>query len=176
VFSYAEFAGRARRLVSALARRRIGVGDTVAVMAPNVPAMDPVLELIGDVAQCIPAHEPVVAVGVEEPDDALGLLERLDHPVEQDPIKASVPEPNATLVMLVERVHGVLPRGEIPGAYRHERVYGRWPFPARLGPGRRRRDHVKITGGAQPRASAASDPRGHLHALHRRDIKGEALG
>ena len=39
VFSYAEFAGRARRLASALARRGIGVGDTVAVMAPNVPAM-----------------------------------------------------------------------------------------------------------------------------------------
>ncbi len=39
VFTYAEFAGRARRLASALARRGIGVGDTVAVMAPNVPAM-----------------------------------------------------------------------------------------------------------------------------------------
>src|SRR5262245_56735861 len=39
VFTYAEFYARARRLASALSRRGIGVGDTVAVMAPNVPAM-----------------------------------------------------------------------------------------------------------------------------------------
>ena len=38
-FTYAEFAARARRLGSALAGRGIGPGDTVAVMAPNVPAM-----------------------------------------------------------------------------------------------------------------------------------------
>src|SRR5262245_17374965 len=39
VFTYAEFDARARRLASALVRRGIGPGDTVAVMAPNVPAM-----------------------------------------------------------------------------------------------------------------------------------------
>ena len=39
VFTYAELGARARRLASALARRGIGVGDTVAIMAPNVPAM-----------------------------------------------------------------------------------------------------------------------------------------
>ena len=38
-FTYAEFAARARRLGSALAGRGIGRGDTVAIMAPNVPAM-----------------------------------------------------------------------------------------------------------------------------------------
>src|SRR5262249_11509571 len=38
-FTYAEFAARCRRLASALRRRGIGRGDTVAVMAPNVPAM-----------------------------------------------------------------------------------------------------------------------------------------
>jgi fatty-acyl-CoA synthase len=38
-FSYAELAGRCRRLASALVRRGIGVGDTVAIMAPNVPAL-----------------------------------------------------------------------------------------------------------------------------------------
>jgi len=36
--SWAETYGRCRRLASALARRGVGVGDTVAVMAPNVPA------------------------------------------------------------------------------------------------------------------------------------------
>jgi fatty-acyl-CoA synthase len=38
-FSYAEFHARCRRLATALARRGVGRGDTVAIMAPNVPAM-----------------------------------------------------------------------------------------------------------------------------------------
>ncbi len=38
-FTYAEFYQRCRRLASALDRRGIGKGDTVSVMAPNVPAM-----------------------------------------------------------------------------------------------------------------------------------------
>jgi len=37
--SYRAFAARARRLASALARRGIGSGDTVAVMAPNIPPL-----------------------------------------------------------------------------------------------------------------------------------------
>ncbi len=37
--SWAETYARARRLASALARRGVGRGDTVAVMAPNIPAM-----------------------------------------------------------------------------------------------------------------------------------------
>jgi fatty-acyl-CoA synthase len=38
-FTYAAFYARARRLASALRRRGLAPGDTVAVMAPNVPAM-----------------------------------------------------------------------------------------------------------------------------------------
>ncbi len=38
-YTYAELYARCRRLASALKRRGIGAGDTVAVMAPNVPAM-----------------------------------------------------------------------------------------------------------------------------------------
>jgi fatty-acyl-CoA synthase len=38
-YTYAELYARSRRLASALLRRGIGVGDTVAVMAPNVPPM-----------------------------------------------------------------------------------------------------------------------------------------
>ena len=37
--SYVEFYARCRRLASALTRRGIGASDTVAVMAPNVPAI-----------------------------------------------------------------------------------------------------------------------------------------
>jgi fatty-acyl-CoA synthase len=38
VLAYAEFAARCRRLASALSRRGVGPGDTVALMAPNIPA------------------------------------------------------------------------------------------------------------------------------------------
>jgi fatty-acyl-CoA synthase len=38
-FTWKETYGRSRRLASALARRGIGTGDTVAVMLPNIPAM-----------------------------------------------------------------------------------------------------------------------------------------
>ena len=37
--SYAQFYARCRRLASALAKRGVGVGDTVSVMLPNVPPM-----------------------------------------------------------------------------------------------------------------------------------------
>jgi fatty-acyl-CoA synthase len=38
-FTYDEFFTRCRRLADALRRRGIGLGDTVSVMAPNVPAL-----------------------------------------------------------------------------------------------------------------------------------------
>ena len=38
-FTYAEFYERCRRLASALVKRKIGLGDTVAVIAPNIPPM-----------------------------------------------------------------------------------------------------------------------------------------
>ena len=38
-YSYREFGERCRRLASALARRGVGVGDTVSVMAPNCPTL-----------------------------------------------------------------------------------------------------------------------------------------
>ncbi len=38
-YTYREFGERVRRLASVLAARGIGRGDTVAIMAPNVPAM-----------------------------------------------------------------------------------------------------------------------------------------
>jgi fatty-acyl-CoA synthase len=38
-YTYAQFHARCLRFASALARRGIGLGDTVAVMAPNIPAL-----------------------------------------------------------------------------------------------------------------------------------------
>ena len=49
-YTYAQFRERVRRFASQLARRGIGRGDTVAVMAPNVPAL-------------LEAHYAVPAVG-----------------------------------------------------------------------------------------------------------------
>ncbi|MBO6904874.1 MAG: acyl-CoA synthetase, partial [Parvibaculum sp.] len=37
--NYAEFYARCRKLASALSKRGIGLGDTVSVIAPNIPAM-----------------------------------------------------------------------------------------------------------------------------------------
>jgi fatty-acyl-CoA synthase len=38
-YTYREFEARCRRFASALAKRGVGRGDTVAVMAPNIPAL-----------------------------------------------------------------------------------------------------------------------------------------
>jgi fatty-acyl-CoA synthase len=38
-YTYAQFLERARRLASSLARAGVGKGDTVAIMAPNIPEM-----------------------------------------------------------------------------------------------------------------------------------------
>ena len=37
--TYAELYARCRRLAGALAGRGVGIGDTVSLMAPNVPEM-----------------------------------------------------------------------------------------------------------------------------------------
>ena len=55
-FSYGEFRDRCHRLASALVRRGIGEGDTVAVMAPNVPAMLEAhygVPMVGAVLNCL---------------------------------------------------------------------------------------------------------------------------
>jgi len=52
------------------------------------PPFQPALKLLGNVAQRVPAHRVKLPVGVEEADDALRLLERLNQPVQQDAIKA----------------------------------------------------------------------------------------
>jgi hypothetical protein len=72
--------------------------------------------LSGDVTEDGFAHRVELAIGVEEPDDALGLLKRLNQPVEQNAIEAPVRQTNAMGVMLVEGVHGSLQVLEQPGS------------------------------------------------------------
>jgi hypothetical protein len=74
------------------------------------------VELIRDFSQHIPAHRVLISIGAEESDYPLGLLERLNDAVEQNPIKAAISESNAILVMLEECVHGKLLCGETPRA------------------------------------------------------------
>ena len=45
------------------------------------------------------------SIGSEKPHHSLGLLERLDKAVEQNPVKTLIAEANAVLVMFVERIH-----------------------------------------------------------------------
>src|SRR6202022_108262 len=78
--------------------------------------LPPVVELISDFSQHIPAHRVLISIGAEESDYPLGLLERLNDAVEQNPIKAAISESNAILVMLEECVHGKLLWGETPRA------------------------------------------------------------
>ena len=68
----------------------------------------------------------MIPIGAEESDHAFGLLEGLDEPVEQNPVKAAIPETNAILVMLVESVHGELLCGEIPRSIASQRFL--WAF------------------------------------------------
>ena len=49
-YTYREFEVRCRRFASVLAARGVGRGDTVAVMAPNVPALLELAVAVGTVA------------------------------------------------------------------------------------------------------------------------------
>src|SRR6516162_7318372 len=72
-------------------------------------SLHPDLKLVGGATQHVSADRIEVPIGIEEPDHSLGLLKRLDQSIEEYPIKASIAEPNAVLVMFVEGVHGRLP-------------------------------------------------------------------
>src|SRR6202011_6181011 len=83
-----------------------------------------VLKLAGDFAHPVPAYRILLAIRVEETDNALRLLKRLNEAVQQKPVKTPVTESDTILVMLVESVHGPLLCGEIPGAKLHGRLLG----------------------------------------------------
>src|SRR6266478_5564979 len=104
---------------------KVGLDEVVASTFGSFPDGDvpllatilhPVVELVSDFPQHIPADRVLMAIGAEESDYPLGLLERLNDAVEQNPIKAAISESNAILVMLEEYVHGKLLCSEIPRA------------------------------------------------------------
>jgi hypothetical protein len=46
--------------------------------------------MLGNATQCLPAHRIELPVSVEEADNPLRLFERLDQPVQQNPIEAMI--------------------------------------------------------------------------------------
>jgi len=69
------------------------------------PSLEPSLELLGNAPQRAPTHWIKLPIRVEEANDALRLLERLNQSIQKDAIKATVVPTNAVLVVFIERVH-----------------------------------------------------------------------
>src|SRR5271166_4580997 len=101
--------------------------------------LHPPVELVSDLGQQLAAHRELIAIGTEEADDALGLLEGLNQAVEQDAVEATIARPNAMLMVLVEGVHEELQSVSTPkrtpatplraDAYFYEQGYqGRSPW------------------------------------------------
>src|SRR5579863_1191262 len=72
------------------------------------PVFRPVLKLIGDLGQHVPAHREFLPVGGEEANGSFGLLKGLDQTIQQNSVETTIVEPDAILVMFVKGVHGNL--------------------------------------------------------------------
>jgi hypothetical protein len=59
--------------------------------------LHPVLKLLGDVSQHIPANGVLISIGAEESHNPFRLLKGLYETVEKNPVKAAIPETNAIL-------------------------------------------------------------------------------
>jgi hypothetical protein len=66
---------------------------------------DPVVKLSGDVAQEVARDALAVPVGVEEADDPLRLLKRLNEAVQEQPVETAVAELDTARMMLDKGVH-----------------------------------------------------------------------
>src|SRR6266705_2978129 len=82
----------------------------------------PVLVLVGNLVEKIACHTFPLPVGVEEADDAFGLLKRLDQSVQKQSVETPIGEANVILVVLEKGVHGNLQCSELPGEYTRERL------------------------------------------------------
>ena len=69
------------------------------------PRLQPSLELLGNAPQRVPAHWVQLPIRIEEANDALWLLERLNQPIQQNAIKTAIMPTNAVLVVFIEGVH-----------------------------------------------------------------------
>jgi fatty-acyl-CoA synthase len=96
--SYAEFYARTRRLASALARRGIGRGDTVSVLAANTPAM---LEAHYGVPMCggvlntlnTRLDAPIIAFSLDHADAKVVIVDREFSKVMKDALALAKVKP-----------------------------------------------------------------------------------
>jgi hypothetical protein len=70
--------------------------------------LDPVLKLLGDIAQAVASNPLALPIGIEEADHSFGLLKRLDQPVQKNPIETTVAKFDAILMVFAEGVHRLL--------------------------------------------------------------------
>src|SRR6266702_2106876 len=69
------------------------------------PVLGPVVKLRRNLTQDITGDRIQLAVRVEKSDDAFRLLKRLNDPIQQNAIEASVMKTDVILMVLVESVH-----------------------------------------------------------------------
>ena len=86
------------------------------------PILEPILKLLGDIAQTVSRDSLALAIGIKETDDPLGLLEGLNQSVQKNAVKTAVTELYAILVMFAEGVHRLVLCCQRPGTYRGERL------------------------------------------------------
>ena len=86
--------------------RRIQNGRTP--LLATVP--DPVLKLLGDIAQAVASNPFALSIGIKEADHSLWLLKRLNQPVQKNPIKTTVAKFDAIVMVFSEGVHRLFPR------------------------------------------------------------------
>jgi hypothetical protein len=55
------------------------------------------------------SHPLTLAIGIEKADYSLGLLKRLNQSIQKNPIKTTVGEFDAILVMFAEGIHELAP-------------------------------------------------------------------
>src|SRR5260370_30570493 len=84
--------------------------------------LNPVVVLRSDVTPHLSTDGINLVRGPEQAYRPLFLLKGLDRRVEQDTIEATIHKTDVILMVFVEGVHGILQRGQIPGAYSTERL------------------------------------------------------
>jgi len=92
--SYAQMRTRCRRLASALKRRGVGKGDTVSVMAPNVPAL-------------LEAHYGVPLAGA--------VLNALNYRLDADTIRFILGHANSKVLLTDREFSPVIARAHLSG-------------------------------------------------------------
>jgi fatty-acyl-CoA synthase len=124
-YSYAEFYARSRRLASALAAHGVGAGDTVAVMAPNIPEMLEchfAVPMLGAVLNAINIRldAPTVGFILEHGEAKVVITDKQFSPVMSEALKTT---PDARFVIDID--DAMAPSGDLIGNIEYEAFIAR---------------------------------------------------